>query len=176
VKAFSSSKLLPLALFVELAAVTTLSTRCRDRHWYLQKSKSAQTDVLTIGEALSAYRAENGSYPPLPSGNAKELERFLEPKYITHVPAIDPWGNPYQVQITRISYAAWSNGADGHRDAHWQISRTVGEECDIVVENDRYTQYPVGIASPGAKWEHASAAPIRDSCPAVDGPRPVKSP
>ena len=142
----------------------------------MQKSKSAQTDVLTIGNALSAYRAENGVYPPLPSGTAKEFERFLAPKYITHVPALDPWGNPYQVQITPTSYAVWSNGADGRHDARWQISRTVGEECDIVVENGKYTQYPVGIASPGAEWEHPAGAPIRDTCPATGAPPSGKTP
>ena len=132
---------------------------------YFSKSKHAQTDVLIIGMALSEYRRVNGAYPAFRAGSSLRFERFLSPRYLRHVPALDPWGNPYQVETTATSYAAWSNGADGLRDGTWQTSRTVGEECDIVVQNDKYIQYPVGIASPGSQWEPESeTVAIRGRC------------
>ena len=134
------------------------------RNSYLHNSVVAQTDVLSIGLALSNYRSANGAYPPISSGTCKALDRFLVPNFIvSHVPAVDPWGNPYEFEISSNSYSVWSDGADGRRDARWQVSRTIDRSCDIVLANGKYIQYPVGIASPGGEWEPDGAV-IRERC------------
>ncbi|MBM4783918.1 MAG: hypothetical protein GQE15_40120 [Archangiaceae bacterium] len=56
--------------------------------------RSARHELLTINDALNAYRSQNGSWP----SEADWAERLVAARLLERAP-LDPWGNPYRYRL-----------------------------------------------------------------------------
>jgi len=97
------------------------------------EEKKTRADILSLGEALSAYQLQTGSLPTTDQG----LKALWEKPTTAPIPdqwrkimdeeVVDPWDHPYQYQYpgkhNTDGYDVWSNGSgDGRVFGNWKDS------------------------------------------------------
>lgn len=96
-----------LVVLVILAIITGVVVQNFRGQDYDAAVKVVQADFRTVETALERYRLENRRYPTRDEG----LESLV-PKFIQRLP-MDPWGNPYDYDISGSNYVIISYGTDG---------------------------------------------------------------
>lgn len=85
------------------------------------KRVAAKNDILSMENALSLYKLDNGFYPSTAQGlkalrnkpgTSPVPKNYAPGGYINKLP-IDPWGNPYHYVNNSGKYVITSYGADG---------------------------------------------------------------
>jgi len=118
------------------------------------KQKRTMSDIQVVAVAVEQHWQEHGAYPE--AGTWPELTAQLEPTYIQHVPATDPWQGEFR-------YEAWTTdpgtgGPDSYglasaaKEGKWeQASLKDYEEGttqryadDIVYKDGAFVRWPEG--------------------------------
>jgi general secretion pathway protein G len=115
-----------LGLSVPVAALFFLNSwrMLNEKSFHEQAAlQTVQSDVMTIGVALDAYRAAAGDYPTMEQGLAALTERPTKPPipdrwyvYLQELPR-DPWKQPFRYRTpatkSKKGYDVYSVGSDG---------------------------------------------------------------
>jgi type II secretion system protein G len=123
----------------------------------LQRSRQKRTmaDMRAIAGAWEARATEVTRYtaagaltfPDVTAPDAVTsiagLAGLLQPTYISLVPQRDGWGTAFAAQAAEKEYAIISYGRDGVPGAY-PGGATAHFDCDIVLQNGSFTQYPEG--------------------------------
>lgn len=112
------------------------------------RQRRATADIRTIGAAVEAYAVDNLHFPCGGSVEAGDLAGVLVPTYIHHLPRIDPWRQPFHVDLNGngSSYTVFSGGRDGVvARAGWRPGPTTSYDADIVFSFGGFVQWPEGI-------------------------------
>jgi len=75
------------------------------------KQKRTMSDIRAIGSAVESYAIDQAGYPIASDANA--LKASIDPYLINHIPLVDGWANPLQVDSTALAYTLYSQGKDG---------------------------------------------------------------
>ena len=118
-------------------------------HEAMQRSKEKRTmaDMRLIATAWEARAEHDKTYSIGRSSRVTfaELRRALEPKYVSHLPRADGWGNPFELTAAGNEYSIRSWGSDHRRDerlvegAHTDFAR------DVVYSNGVFVAHPEGL-------------------------------
>lgn len=121
--------LLVLAILVVLASLSTVFIRRMQQQAYIS---AAQTEISNLGSALELYQIDLLSYPDTnqglqalrqPPAELKNPARWKGP-YLKNDIQLDPWGNPYQYQLTSPeTFVISSAGPDGTPGTEDDISK-----------------------------------------------------
>ena len=102
-----------------------------------------ETAVTSIAQALEAFHADHGRYPPR-KGTADTLARFIDGYYGGVAPINDEWGNPLMYRSDGTHYVLWAVGSDGRTDPCWPGGGVAAPDGDIVFKDGRPWQFPAG--------------------------------
>ena len=120
------------------ARETAQSTTSTDFEAY----KATMADIRSVATAIETYSVDHNRYPDADSPAALAVR--VEPRYITHMPFEDAWGNELQVRSAPTSYTIRSLGADGLRDAHQPRGTVSNLNEDIVYTDGQFVQWADG--------------------------------
>jgi hypothetical protein len=76
-----------------------------------EKRERARQDLLTVAQALEAFRRDQGFY--ISSEKHTILIDHLNPRYLSSVIRLDPWHKPYRYRGERDHFQVSSDGPDG---------------------------------------------------------------
>lgn len=108
------------------------------------KQKRTIADLRAIGTAVESYAVDNKIYPT--ATTAAELQALIEPVYIKKMPAVDGWGNVFQVDSHVTEYTIFSHGKDGvGSDCTPGITSRFNDEICFV--DGQFTRYGQGSQS-----------------------------
>jgi general secretion pathway protein G len=108
------------------------------------KQKRTLAEIRSIAAAVEAYATDHGLYPTAPDLAA--LERLLEPRYIRNVARVDGWNHPIEyLPGPGVGYTLRSPGKDGVVETTPVGGPTLDFDCDIVLVNGEFTQWPDGM-------------------------------
>jgi general secretion pathway protein G len=102
-----------------LAILTAFATPQLMGYFSKAKTQSVQLQIENIGTALELYYMENGSYPSANAGLKALVEATPEAKnwngpYLKKAKnLLDPWGRPYQYNVSNGEYEVYSLGPNG---------------------------------------------------------------
>jgi type II secretory pathway pseudopilin PulG len=118
----------------------------------MQRSRQKRTiaDLRTITTAAESYAVDNNVYPR--AASIDDLKPLLAPKYLSAVPVYDGWGTKLRYQCTNADcsgYEISSAGSDKTFEhaaaAEYGEQQTSAFDCDIVLVNAKFVQYPSGV-------------------------------
>ena len=121
------------------------------------RQKRTMADMRTIATAWEARAADVNAYNAAgltwPAANASVTTMtFLSPTYIKKLPIYDGWSVEFRVSSNNISaYTVKSYGAD--RAESTTVTSAAGQsmtnkfDCDIILSNGFFIQYPEGAQS-----------------------------
>ena len=105
------------------------------------KQKRTMSDIRAIGSAVESYAIDQAGYPIASDANA--LKASIDPYLINHIPLVDGWANPLQVDSTALAYTLYSQGKDGTgNNCAAGTTSTFNDEICFVV--GRFQRYPSG--------------------------------
>jgi len=123
--------------------------------------RRAMRDLRSMGTACESYGVDYNLYPgPVdPIDAIASIETVLAPIYISVLPTVDPWGNPYLFWSDSAHYALVSYGPDGIPDypyASWgraefealHTGQTTRLGQDLVFVTGAFVQYPAIVFGP----------------------------
>src|ERR1700729_1843631 len=99
-----------------LAVLTAMATPQLMGYFSKAKTQSVQLQIENIGTALELYYMENGSYPSASVGlkalveATPEAPRWNGPYLKKAKNLLDPWGRPYQYNVSNDGYDVYSLG------------------------------------------------------------------
>jgi general secretion pathway protein G len=102
-----------------LAVLTAMATPQLMGYFSKAKTQSVQVQIENIGTALELYYMENGSYPSASVGlkalvePTPEAPRWNGPYIKKAKNLLDPWGRPYQYNVSNEGYEVYSLGSNG---------------------------------------------------------------
>lgn len=102
-----------------LAILTAFATPQLMGYFGKAKTQSVQLQIENINTALELYYMENGSYPSANVGLKALVDATPEAKnwngpYLKKAKnLLDPWGRPYQYNVTNGEYEVYSLGPNG---------------------------------------------------------------
>lgn len=139
----------------------------------------AEAEIQTVGEAMLAWLIDivsglsegastlepicPGASPVdltlVPSISVEDLRALLVPDYIAAVPALDPWGHPYEFRLnvanplSAHAIALRSPGADGVFETdNYDFGFTSGPDDDLVLYNISRVRMPPRLDPVGRQW------------------------
>ena len=102
-----------------LAILTAFATPQLMGYFGKAKTQSVQLQIENINTALELYYMENGAYPSASVGlkalveATPEAPRWNGPYLKKAKNLLDPWGRPYQYNVSNGEYDVYSLGSDG---------------------------------------------------------------
>jgi general secretion pathway protein G len=102
-----------------LAILTAFATPQLMGYFGKAKTQSVQLQIENINTALELYYLENGSYPSTSVGlkalveATPEAPRWNGPYLKKAKNLLDPWGRPYQYNVSNGGYEVYSLGPNG---------------------------------------------------------------
>jgi general secretion pathway protein G len=102
-----------------LAILTAFATPQLMGYFSKAKTQSVQLQIENINTALELYYMENGAYPSTNAGlkalveATPEAPRWNGPYLKKAKNLLDPWGRPYQYNVSNGEYDVYSLGANG---------------------------------------------------------------
>ncbi len=112
------------------------------------RQRRAMADLRSIGAAVEAYAVDNLYFPRGGSIQAADLAAVLVPTYIRQIPGIDPWRQPFWVDLSDngTGYTVYSGGKDlVFAKTDWRRGPTTAYSADIVFSFGGFVQWPEGI-------------------------------
>jgi general secretion pathway protein G len=109
------------------------------------RQKRSMADLRSLAIAISSYATDFARVPEIGHATADNLESFLAPTYLRHVPVDDGWSRPFRYQGSGLDYTVLSLGADGVADAGAPRGATTTFDADIILYDGRFTQWPEGV-------------------------------
>jgi Tfp pilus assembly protein PilE len=118
----------------------------------MQRSRQKRTlaDMRTITTATESYAVDNNVYPR--AASIDELKPLLAPKYVRVVPVYDGWDTKLRYRCTNADcsgYEISSAGSDKTFEhaaaAEYGEQETSAFDCDVVLLNGKFVQYPSGV-------------------------------
>ena len=120
------------------------------------RQKRTLADMRTLSVTLESYRVDNGIYPQAES--MEELQPRLVPRYARALHLKDAWENDLRYRCmdeSCNSYGITSSGGDRMFEhvtaAEYEQKATASFDCDIVLVDSKFVQYPEGLAGPGGE-------------------------
>jgi len=120
------------------------------------RQKRTLADLRSFAVTLEAYRVDNGVYPHAESMD--ELQPRLVARYTRAIPSKDAWGNDLRYHCmdeSCNSYGLTSSGGDRMFEhvtaAEYEQKATTSFDCDIVLVDSKFVQYPEGLVGPGGE-------------------------
>ena len=131
------------------------------RNWLhanqLMHYKRTMADICTLAQAVNAYKADHGMYPPAQS--SADLTKFLVPKYLETAISQDDWKRPLKYQVWKSPGSDEENFgiASAAKDGAWQFPNirqyhagmTKNLKDDIVILNGHFFHWYEGMAIGG---------------------------
>jgi len=118
----------------------------------LQRSKQKRTvaDMRMVATAAASYATDNSAYPR--AASIDQVKAVLVPKWVRAVPLYDGWGTPLRYRCTiedcsgyEISSAGSDKTFEHDGAAEYGEQQTTNFDCDIVLMNSKFVQYPAGV-------------------------------
>ena len=108
------------------------------------KQKRTMADMRSVSAAIESYSVDQGAYPA--AADMRELAEILSPAHIMSCPQVDGWGNALGFERSSTGgYLLRSRGKDGVPEIEFQGGSTGDYDCDIILVDGEFTQWPEGM-------------------------------
>jgi general secretion pathway protein G len=134
-----------IGILASIALPSMLSALSRSRQ------KRTMADLRSLATAIEQYNIDHSMYPVLASESAlagTAVESSLEPLFVAYLPLKDGWNFDFRYRSDGLAYTVGSLAKDGAAGGSLTVAGGGGPttrfDCDIIISNGMFVQWPEG--------------------------------